>query len=760
MKKLTSVFLILLILVTAAALSSCTQAQVKVESALSISPDFSGSRTVSVLFPLSVNIDPIKDVLIESAPAEDMSGVSFEYKGVEENGYLFELSVVFSNRDDYVKKVSALIGRDAEVWLSEINTVLTKGTRMKEDFDTSELISFVGRVCETDANTKDLSFDYTKNSVSIGPSVYNTDSTVDISEREGSPISSISVDTVNLKDETFDRTFTFSLPNDTYNSAKSSIEEYFKENVTEDARYWGWSRKGENTEFSVIYQGLSLEALSEYTARLLSSPNESLFYGDKDGASTPLSEGLTFEERFDTFAFMGESGAVPVHYSYSLPTETIHGDGTLKEGGVFRTAGEWVGGVYSFDTAEDTVSLRVPDGIQYLINGINFTLESEGNDAFKRTTDFLYSKTDGYDGMTYAQNFFKNKGADVSVSETDSDLVLSVVCEGSTGEITDMLVRCFGPGNFMAYQHQKGVFSLSDKTAFMDFVNIGYMLNSSNANRPMTYTVLSSGNENIISLFSDTADTVHKQSESDTLTIPVEMGVASVSYKGNIPDVGRITVFIILSSAVLLLTVCVIVLFIRLGRKKDLEEQGLIQKSEKKQKKEKKPKEKKKEKKQKEEKQSKHAEKPKRPPMENPPAGFEDAEEDDVSFAEDASKSGDPAVSLSQTTTFSIAELGILRKNKKYVDEINRDIEQRMEADRLENLKKEIRQKEIEEMGEKVYGKQEDTQDKEPSDEEAFYDFPENPVIPEMPTAPQAPDFSRYTGEVEEDGKDGEKSDD
>ena len=723
MKKLTALILILLVMMTALTLSACEQAGVVVESVMNVSEDFSGTRTVSVLFPLSVNIDSVKDTIVSSFPAEGLAGENFEYKGVAENGYLFELDMTFSDRADYEKKISAVIGRDACAYLSQVNTVLTKGARMTEDFDTEDLIRFIERACSQDSNTANLGFDCSKNSVSIGAQVFNTGSTVDISEREGSPIRSISIDTVNLKDGMFDRTITFAIPNATYNSAQSAIEAYFQENVAADAQYSGWSRKGENVEFSVIYQGMDMDMLKEYTANLLTTGNVTVFYGDKDGASTPLSEGLTYEERFDTFAFLGENGAVPLFYSYSLPTETTHGDGSLKIDGAYRTVGEWVNGVYSFSTEEDTVALRIPDGIQYLINGINFTLESEGKDAFKRTTEFLYSKTDGYDGMTYAQSFFRSRGANVEVGETDSDLVLSVVCEGTTGEITDMLVKYFGSGNFMSYEHNKGMFSLTDKTTLHDYVNIGYMLNSSNATRPMRYTVISTGEENIVSLSSDTAGTVYKNDDTG-FVLPVEQGAANISYRGNIPDIGRITLFIIVCVAMLGICVGFIILFIRISRKKELQEQGVLPKKEKKAK--------------------KNSKKENKKSMDKVPAGFEDSEEEL------------PAPSLSQTTTFSIAELGILKRNKKYVDEINKDVEERLEADRLENLKKEIKAKEIAEMGEKVYGKPEpkpEEAEDDPNTASEFFDFPANPVIPEVPEAPEAPDFSALR-------EDGDRTDD
>ncbi len=698
MRRLIAVILILLMTAAMLMLTGCEQAAVKVESTLNMNENFSGSRTVKVLFPLSAHIDSVKDTIVESFPAAGAQGLSFDYTGVEEDGYAFLLKIDFSDRNDYTKKISAVLGRGAEVYLSFLNTPLTKGTRMKEDFDTADLISFVRRAAASDANTAPLGFDCSLNTVTIGSQTYHTDSTVDISEREGSAVTSLTIDTVNTKNVSFDRTITFSLPKSTYESSKTAIEKYFDENVNDDAMYKGWSEKGENVEFSVIYQGLGIEMLKEYTAKLLSSENESVFYGDKDNSSTPLSEGLAFEERFDTFAFMGEEGAVPVHYTYSLPTETTHGDGTLKTNGVYKTSGEWVSGVYSVDCDTDTVSLRIPDGIEYFINGINFRLVSVGKDTFKRTTDFLYSKSDGYDGMAYAQNFFSEKGASTEVSEDDDNLILSVICEGSAKEITAQLVSCFGSGNFLSYEHQKSTFSLSDKTTLTDYVNLGYMLNSKNANRPMSYSVSSVGEENIVSLSSDTADTVYRTSDSKNLSLPVTAGNATVSYKGNIPIISRLIVFILVSIVLLILTVGSIILLIKAGKRRELRELGIT-----------------------------------------PPLGSKKKKKKKTEIKEYPDEFSTP---LMQTTTFSITELSILSKNKKYLDEINKDVEARIEKDRLTQKKKEIREKELSDLEEKVYGKSEEDEiiEKLSPKEEPKHNEPSDPVEPaEEPSEPKRP---------------------
>ena len=87
--------------------------------------------------------------------------------------------------------------------------------------------------------------------------------------------------------------------------------------------------------------------------------------------------------------------------------------------------------------------------------------------------------------------------------------------------------------------------------------------------------------------------------------------------------------------------------------------------------------------------------------------------DDAVGRKEPAWQRGDtPSYAPQQTTTFSIFELGILSRNKKYAEEIDRDVEERMNADRLEQRKKELRRKELEEMEKKVYGSNEQSEEK------------------------------------------------
>lgn len=692
MKKL--IFLILiaaLIALTALTLTGCGNDPASVSSVMEIDDAFCGSRVITVKYPLSADIDAIKDTIIADDPSVSTEGVTFLYKGVEEDGYYFELTFEFNDKADYEREVSAMIGRTASSFLSRKDTVLTNGTRMAENFDTSDLIAWILRTTASDSATGGIEFRYDTNTVTIGTDTFTTGSTVKISEVEGSTVNSVSIRTSNDKEGNFDRTFVFSVPNSTYVASKDAFEQYFLQNTAPAAKYYGWTAEGTNMIYTVIYESLSLRSLTQYTAMLLDTDNVSIFYGDRDNASTPLSEGLAFEESLDTFSFIGpDKGAPTLQYSYSLPTSTIHGDGAVFEDGRWVNTGKWEDGVYKAELSSGSVQLRIPDGIQYAISGIDFSLESLGGERFRRTTSFLYPKTDGSAGMDYAVSFFTAKNAQTVTSEDENNYICSVICEGTTSELTNELVRLFGSGNFTAYRKSSSAFSLATKTTFTDYINLSSILNSSNADRPMRYFVSASGGETVVSVSIDGSEKAYSSPEKTYLSLTG--GVGTVEYYGSIPITSHIVIYVLFGLLLLGVTIALAYLMMRrrkprlsLGAQKIVDEAGL-------------------------------------------------------------SDDDDAIPSLSQTTTFSIAELGALSRNKRYVEEIDRDVEQRMKADRLTARKKEIRQKELEEMERKVYG----SDDKSPLDDVPELNIAALRIPAESPEPEESPEEHTGTSEKPE----------
>lgn len=640
MKRFISLLLAVLVLASMLILTGCTTDSAVVESVLEIDSSYKGHREITVKYPLDTNVEELAKKLEKENPLIDSKKSKFEYLGVSDDGYAFVMDIVFYSHDDYIKQVRSIVGREVSSFLAQPDTIFTKGTRMVEDFSVADLIKWMTDVASADENTKSFEYDYAVNTVSVNSKVFNTGSTVDISQREGKPINSITIETTNLKDGTYDRTITFSIPNQTYTDLLSSVKEYFKTNTSPDAQYCDFSSRGTSWEYKVIYKGITIEQLQLYTAMLLDEDDVSVFYGDKNNSSTPLSEGLVFEENLSTMSFIDhDSNSIEIEYKYALPTKTTHGDGSIYTGGAWKNQGVWSEGVYSVTADTDTFRVRIPDGIEYMINGMRFDLEVLGRDDFVRKTEFLYSKTQGLDGLNYAKNFFEDKGAMVETSEDADNLICTVICKGSSSKITDELVGYFGSGNFVAYETENSFLSLSEQTKLADYINISHILNSANANRPMTYTAHSSCSENINDLEYEGAQGDTADSDTEKLCVNVIGGQGTVVYNGSIPDATNITILIVVLILMLLVVVGLIYFIVKKRNK-------------------------------------------------NKNSGYDENTDCDIK----------------PKKTFSLSKLFSDKTNKKLREEIDKDIQAKIEADRIESKAKELKQKELEQLNRMVYG--------------------------------------------------------
>ncbi len=567
MRKTISLLLAVLVLVPMILLTACGNKNATVESVMEIDSNYVGHRKITVTYPLDADIDELTEILKDNSPIPAGKASKFEYFGVEQDGYSFVLDIVFDSQDDYIAKMSELVGRQVQSDMQQMETVMCTGTRMKEDFDVSDIIRWMTDLSLENEHTKNIDFEYSVNTVSINGTVFNTDSTVDISEREGEAVESITIETANLKNDTFDRTVAFLIPNKTYEKLAGSIESYFASITPNNAQYADWTNKGENWEYKVILKGV--ENLGEGTVRLLGNDFHHIGYGHFGNVESPLSESLAFEESFNTFSFVGKKGeAVELTYKYALPTKTTHGDGMMLTNGSWEKVGKWSEGVYSVTTDSDIFNIRIPDGIQYSIEGIDMKLHVLDNDSFTKTIEFLYEKADGMDAMLFAQDFFRNKGALVETGENDEHLFCRVTCSGTSSQITDQYVALFGSGNFMTYKVKQPALSLSKKSRMTDYIDFSYMLNSENAQKPITYTVESDSNEKIKNLSLEGGETVKHKSDDTVFCVLVPQGKGVVSYKGKIPNAGRVVLFCIVSVSIISLAVAVFYLKFR-KKKKD-----------------------------------------------------------------------------------------------------------------------------------------------------------------------------------------------
>ncbi len=569
MKKAISLFMTAILILSVTLLfAGCGETSVDVESITSADDSFSGARVFKITLPGAIGAAKAVDILNASMPdmGENAGCISVSQNEESNAANQIEVALNFSSIEDYEDKISTIINKEVTVNLAQPDNILLKGTRYTEDFDGSEVLVWVKNAFENNFDVTRLQFNFISNVVNLSGELHTTESTANINEVEGCGISKISVSTANTKDDLYDREFVFEIPEDVYNELGDDLRVFFVASTNELAHYSDWSTKGSFREYQVKFKGLSVEELQYVTNQIMNADDCTIEYGDFTNSSTPLSEGLTFAESVNTMNYMSVGkGFVPVDYTYSLPTNTTYSEGSVLENGSWINAGSWNDYTYSlsFDTGEK--SIHIPDGIQYKISGMSFYLNNKGGNSFKRTVDILYAK-DSKDGVNYAFDYFKNKGAVTSTDETTDNYICRIETEGTALEISKVTNFLFGGGNYLDYEYSQNPFDVSDNTTAIDYINLGYMLTSDNAEKPMTYTVTKSGNENIsrVDLSSDAVKSrLDTADENGAFTLEFTGGNARVTYSGNIVDWGKATIFIVISCIMTIVAGGLIYYFIR-----------------------------------------------------------------------------------------------------------------------------------------------------------------------------------------------------
>lgn len=581
-KRILSLALLVLLVIPVFSLYGCGDKNFEYESMLEIDPQFKGTRTVTIntgseLLSNAEAKAKFNEIINEYCPS------SLQREELEEDGslkYIFTLS--FDSRADYISKISLITDAQVQAALVIPSSELAKGWRYSEDFAVEDMFSWLQYGIE-EKGFNDLK--YTLNCVSNIVN-YNGDirsstgeETTEVNCVTGYPVTGVYIETTNNKMDSYDRTFTLSVPQQTYDDMGDKLINIMKERTLSNASYSGWSQQGNNQEYVIVYNGLSLSELQNATALFMDCDTVSLYYGDKNNSSTPLAEQLVFEEEINTLSFVPKEGSkVDFSYKYSLPIKTTHGEGVQLKEGVWEKTGEWIDGIYTLKSTDTVYDIRVPDGMQYEIKAINVTLESYDNDSFVRYFDFIYNSANGEEGRDYAYNFLNEKGVNVSREKNDDGLVCRITSKGSAKEISDEISALFGGGNSIESSQTTDSMSVVTNVSFTDQINISYMLTGKNKEAPLVYTLYTKGNESVSSFSGTSAkgtgdiSSLDKE-KSSGYTLELEGGEAAVKYTATLPYQDGIVLYCTVSGAMILITALLILFFMQKNKKLNLKKE-------------------------------------------------------------------------------------------------------------------------------------------------------------------------------------------
>ena len=213
--KIMIKFLILtfVVMFSAVFMSGCGETEAKVENFMKIADDFVGERIVTIDFGKDFAKEKDKQKILENIIKENCPPVMSCRSEVQDGHYRCIFVVSFSSVDDYKIKVASIIGNQIAVACGYTDSVLAKGTYYKEDYDGINLVSWLAdSLYQKGYNDIVLKLNPSSNIVKYNGEVLNSKSSVlDTSTVKGEAVHGITIDTVNHKNGSYDRTMILSV---------------------------------------------------------------------------------------------------------------------------------------------------------------------------------------------------------------------------------------------------------------------------------------------------------------------------------------------------------------------------------------------------------------------------------------------------------------------------------------------------------------------------------------------------------------------
>lgn len=556
-------------------LYGCNESDVmRLDTRLTIDGSFLGQRVITVRFPDSItksdaSIEKLENIISKNCP-KDLS-----YERLEGDDVMYAFTLDFSSKTDYEDKIKSVIGHDAIVSFGTYDNILTKGWSLYEDFSTLDTMKWLSDAVE-ESSEKKLSFTFDNSNKPVVTvsgttgTVNSTSGNIYASDLTGHAVHSVEIQTTNYKDKNYDRKIILTFPEETHQKLNKELESYISE-LAGATTAESWTKSGNYHVFEAFYENIDYTTLGNVTSALLNCTDESVIYGDINNSSTPLAEQLVFEEKLNLLSFIPEKGrTVDLTYSYTLPSITSIGDGLIMQSGAWQKSGGWSDGKYTLQSKSPSLAIRIPDGIQYSVQGIDIVLSHNSENEFKRTVSFVYDNENSA-GYNYACGFFGDVGAEIVQSVPDGKkLICSVVFEGTSQQISEQLGKIFGGGNYISSNSKSSITSVVTKLDFVDSMNIEYMLSANNADAPITYTFIKSAGEHITDIRvneSGTESEIKAEKDSSEIKMRLKSGNASISGKSTLPYQDGIVFCSIFFSLLVVLAVVLVLLNINSARK-------------------------------------------------------------------------------------------------------------------------------------------------------------------------------------------------
>lgn len=572
--------------------SSCKKNEsenVDIRTTLSVNSSFKGSRTVVMTFPESiVPLDSENETNLDKVVQKYCPDTMSYSKNISDGNISYTFVIKFNSAHDYITKTTDIIGSQTLVSFSNPNTVMTKGWKLSESFESKQLFSWISSGAKQEQfENMDFVFEETSTNAALDKDSQKTSPVINVNTLNGSPIQNIRITTIN-KGSVYDRTIVFNISQTTFDSISDSINDYFKSITDPAAASAEWLLENNSYLYTVKFNDISLRQLEGYTNKLLGTVYCDASYEDKSVGSTPLASQNTYTETLDFSNYIGNSGSnVPVEYTYSVSGSSELGECQLYDGFSWSAATNLLstnkyGSLVAIKSSDPILNLRISDGKQYTASSINISVTPLEGEKLKKSVIFKFDiATGGIEACDYTASYFENLNVETTQNIENDKKTCTATFTGTPSEINSKMENIFGKGNCLSYNSYSQFMTLRTVKQYTDHIDFSTLIIGKNIDTPINYQV-NAQNGDLIKSFTVTSENSQENSDiQDTsevynstaadnnktqTTVDLGTAISDISFEVSVPNISDIIVFAVISSVIIIITIILIIFFV--SRKK------------------------------------------------------------------------------------------------------------------------------------------------------------------------------------------------
>ncbi len=341
---LRKIGIFIVILVAAASLSGCTVGST-IDTVLTINPDLSGSRVMTLTVDQNIynqyfagSVESLNSLLEKKCPKE----LSWSYdRSSGKMVYTFALD--FISVADYKAKADAILGSgsDTVIEMTYADSIWADGLELRENFTSGDLMSWARRALVDAGMVKEeyasKTFSLGSNTVKCGEKEYSTGTMMAVDKISYIKLSSIDMLTDTAGYDTYTKTIVVTLPEESMTAKGEEIKSFFAEHTPEWA-VGSWSTaevttdatdgitdvteadaltKGNGTvSYTLVAEKLSGEKMQELLNTFFDTDKCVVKQADVTEGMSPFCFNVTLEEQVDLSKYLVGEIAENTRISY------------------------------------------------------------------------------------------------------------------------------------------------------------------------------------------------------------------------------------------------------------------------------------------------------------------------------------------------------------------------------------------------------------------------------------------------------------